>query len=69
LTIPTLSGVTEVLYPAGYLLLRQRYALNCLQNNGSLSKAKRQLPEYAVLSNQEIAGLEAAVVEAFALKS
>lgn len=41
----------------------------CLQNNGSLSKAKRQLPEYAVLSNQEIAGLEAAVVEAFALKS
>ena len=41
----------------------------CLQNKGSLSKAKRQLPEYATITNKEIAGLEAAVVEAFALKS
>ena len=40
----------------------------CLQNNGPLSRAKRQLPEYAPLTNDEIAGLEAAVVEAFALK-
>jgi hypothetical protein len=40
----------------------------CLQNNGTLSKAKRQLPEYAVLSDEEIAGLDAAVGEAFALK-
>jgi hypothetical protein len=40
----------------------------CLQNNGTLSKAKRQLPEYAMLTDDEIAGLEAAVVEAFALK-
>jgi hypothetical protein len=41
----------------------------CLQGNGKISKAKRQLPDYAVLSNQEIAGLEAAVAEAFALKT
>ena len=41
----------------------------CLQNLGALSKSKRQLPEYAVLSNDEIAGLEAAVAEAFALKT
>jgi hypothetical protein len=39
----------------------------CLQNQGSLSKAKRQLPEYAALTGKEIAGLEAAVAEAFAL--
>ncbi len=39
----------------------------CLQGNGTLSKAKRQLPDYAMLSDEEIAGLEAAVVEAFAL--
>ncbi len=41
----------------------------CLQNNGSLSKAKRKLPEYAKLTAQEIAGLEAAVAEAFALQA
>jgi hypothetical protein len=41
----------------------------CLQNNGVLSKSKRQLPEYAKLSSEEIAGLEAAVSEAFALNS
>lgn len=41
----------------------------CLQNNGTLSKAKRQLPDYAMLSDKEIAGLEAAVAEAFALKA
>ena len=40
----------------------------CLQGNGVLSKGKRQLPEYSVLSDDEIAGLEAAVSEAFALK-
>ena len=40
----------------------------CLQNKGALSKSKRQLPEYSSLTNDEIAGLEAAVVEAFALK-
>jgi hypothetical protein len=40
----------------------------CLQNNGSLSKAKRQLPEYIILGDTEIAGLEAAVIEAFALQ-
>lgn len=40
----------------------------CLQGNGKISKAKRQLPDYAMLSDQEITGLEAAVVEAFALK-
>ncbi|MBN8247372.1 MAG: hypothetical protein J0L84_08005 [Verrucomicrobia bacterium] len=39
----------------------------CLQNQGTLSKGKRQLPEYAMLSDHEIAGLEAAVAEAFAL--
>ncbi|MFM8359672.1 MAG: Fic family protein [Verrucomicrobiota bacterium] len=39
----------------------------CLQNNGALSKAKRQLPEYAGLSHDEIAGLEAAIAEAFGL--
>jgi hypothetical protein len=41
----------------------------CLQNGGTLSKAKRQLPDYAALSDEEIAGLEAAVAEAFALKT
>ena len=41
----------------------------CLQNNGSLAKAKRRLPEYAALTNDEIAGLEAAVVEAFTPKT
>lgn len=41
----------------------------CLQNRGTLSNTKRQLPEYANLTGQEIAGLEAAVVEAFALKA
>lgn len=40
----------------------------CLQNNGKLSRTKRQLHEYASLSDQEIAGLEAAVADAFALK-
>ncbi|HEX7571031.1 MAG TPA: cell filamentation protein Fic, partial [Verrucomicrobiae bacterium] len=40
----------------------------CLQNNGTLSKAKRQLPEYAKLTNKEITGLESAVAEAFAQK-
>lgn len=40
----------------------------CLQNNGALSRSKRHLPDYALLSDQEIAGLEAAIVEAFALK-
>lgn len=39
----------------------------CLQGNGTLSKAKRQLPDYVVLSDQEIAGLEAAVTGAFEL--
>jgi len=41
----------------------------CLQNNGTLSKAKRQLPEYAKITDQEIVRLETAVAEAFALKS
>ena len=41
----------------------------CLQNQGTLSKVKRQLQEYSGLSNDEIAGLEAAVAEAFATKS
>jgi hypothetical protein len=41
----------------------------CLQENGRLSKAKRQWPEYAGLSAGEITGLERAVVEAFALKT
>ena len=39
----------------------------CLQNHGTLSKAKRDLPEYSGLSNGEIAGLERAVREAFGL--
>jgi len=39
----------------------------CLQNNGTLSKAKRQLPEYAKLTDKEITGLETAVAGAFAL--
>jgi hypothetical protein len=41
----------------------------CLQNNGTLSKVKRQLPEYAKLTNKEITGLEAAVAEAFTVKA
>ena len=40
----------------------------CLQNQGALSRAKRQSPEYAALTDQEIAGLERAVAEAFAVK-
>jgi hypothetical protein len=40
----------------------------CLQNKGTLSRTKRQLPEYTSLTDAEIAGLEAAVSEAFALK-
>lgn len=40
----------------------------CLQNQGTLSKSKRQLSEYTELSDDEIAGLEAAVAEAFALR-
>ena len=40
----------------------------CLQNNGKLAKAKRQLPGYARLTDEEVAELEAAVAEAFALK-
>lgn len=39
----------------------------CLQNKGTLSKAKRQSPEYAALTDHEIAGLEQAVAEAFGL--
>ncbi len=39
----------------------------CLQNQGQLSKAKRQLPEFAPLTEPEIAGLEAAVRGAFEL--
>jgi hypothetical protein len=41
----------------------------CLQNSGALSKTKRQLPEYAGLSDAELNGLEAAVTEAFALQA
>jgi hypothetical protein len=41
----------------------------CLQNQGRLGKAKRKLPQFAPLSNEEIADLEAAVAEAFALKA
>ena len=41
----------------------------CLQNQGRLSKNKRQMEEYARLTEVEIAGLEAAVIEAFDLKS
>ena len=37
----------------------------CLQNNGKLSKAKRQLSEFRQLSDDEISGLEAAVDEAY----
>jgi hypothetical protein len=40
----------------------------CLQNQGRLGKTKRQLPQFAPLANKEIANLEAAVAEAFALK-
>jgi len=40
----------------------------CLQNNGTLSKAKQRLPEYAALTKEEILGLGAAVAEAFALR-
>ena len=40
----------------------------CLQGSGTLSKAKRQLPDYAALSDKEIAELETVVTEAFALK-
>ena len=40
----------------------------CLQNNGTLSKAKRQLPEFAKLTKKEIEELEVAVAEAFAVK-
>lgn len=41
----------------------------CLQNEGALSKSKRTLMEYASLTDDEIARLEAAVAEAFALKA
>jgi hypothetical protein len=41
----------------------------CRQNNGTLSHVKRQLPEYAQLTNGEITGLELAVAEAFARKA
>lgn len=41
----------------------------CLQGNGKLSQAKRQLPDFAALSEQEMADLEATVTEAFALKT
>ena len=40
----------------------------CLQNEGTLSTTKRQLPEYAKLTSKEITGLEAAMAEAFAQK-
>jgi Fic/DOC family len=39
----------------------------CRQNNGSLSKSKRQIPEFAALTDAEISGLEAAAVKAFEL--
>ena len=41
----------------------------CLQNNGTLSKSKRQLSDFAALNDEEVAGLESAVVKAFALKA
>lgn len=41
----------------------------CVQNNGTLSKSKRLLSEFAALSDEEIAGLEAAVREGYALKA
>jgi len=40
----------------------------CLQNNGKLSQTKRNLPEFASLTDTEIAGLEAAVSESFEIK-
>jgi len=41
----------------------------CLQNQGRLSKNKRQMDEYIRLTEAEITGLELAVIEAFDLKS
>jgi hypothetical protein len=41
----------------------------CLQNNGKLSQAKRRMEEYGRLTDAEVAGLETAVAEAFALKA
>ena len=41
----------------------------CLQNDGALSKGNRGLPEFASLSDDEVAALEAAIVEAYALKT
>ncbi len=37
----------------------------CLQNGGRLSLRKRQLPEFAQLSDQELEGLESVVQECF----
>ena len=37
----------------------------CLQNKGHLSKSKRALPEFALLSNEEVQKLETAVVDSF----
>jgi len=37
-----------------------------LQNGGRLSKNKRKMPEFAVLTPEEITGLEAALGQAFA---
>jgi hypothetical protein len=36
------------------------------QNGGHLSKNKRKMPEFAVLTPEEITGLEAALEQAFA---
>ena len=41
----------------------------CLQNQGRLSKSKRQMDEYIRLTEAEITGLELSVIEAFGLKS
>lgn len=41
----------------------------CVQNQGTLSKAKRRMEEFAMLSEDEINRLENAVREAFILQS
>jgi hypothetical protein len=46
-----------------------RFERLSLQHNGTLSKAKRQSPDYPMLSDREIAGLGNAVVERFDFKA
>lgn len=59
-----MRNVVDMPEPAANLFLRL-----CLQNNGRIAKAKRKLPAFALLSNEEIAEMEQVIATTYGLGS